>query len=91
MVFGNRVGGGAFGDVYVAMSPTFGQVAVKWLKQDQVRSGRTTITARPKVQCCLSTCYVPQSVESDLSGTIPREPNQHSSVAYVPAAGLWSH
>lgn len=39
VVFGKRIGGGAFGDVYVATSPTFGEVAVKWLKQDQIRHG----------------------------------------------------
>ena len=34
--FGPRVGEGAFGDVYLAKSPTFGHVAVKWLKTDKV-------------------------------------------------------
>lgn len=33
--FGPRVGEGAFGDVYLAKSPIFGQVAVKWLKTDK--------------------------------------------------------
>ena len=44
--FGQRVGEGAFGDVYLAASPTFGQVAVKWLKTDKARR------PPPPAACC---------------------------------------
>ena len=33
-----RIGEGAFGEVSLATSPIFGQVAIKWLKPGKVRS-----------------------------------------------------
>lgn len=33
-----RIGEGAFGEVSLASSPIFGQVAIKWLKLGKVRS-----------------------------------------------------
>lgn len=42
-----RIGEGAFGEVSLASSPIFGQVAIKWLKPGKVSSILLMLTCQP--------------------------------------------